>query len=113
MKDDAILSGKTVYILFDCPDDHNDKSWMIDEIRQLYRGGVFSVSIGKVLSRLSRDGLKGKLQSLWIMLTQCVRALRASKRDDVIICWRYEPISYAGWKQKKPCPYELADTAEF
>lgn len=76
-----------IYILFDCPDERNDKKWLIEELTKLHSGKVESVSIRHVLSRLGRKGIFGKLYAKLIACWQCVRALCRSRKGDVLICW--------------------------
>lgn len=76
-----------IWILFDCPDDRNDKKWLIDELSKLHNGNVRSVSIKKTLSILDRQGVKGKIQWRCICLWQAIRAAKYAQENDVIICW--------------------------
>ena len=81
-----------IYILFDCPDERNDKKWLIEELGKAHKGRVCSVPIKRVLSVVSRKGLFGQLYAKWIPVWQNIRALTKSKKDDAIICWQ----SYTG-----------------
>lgn len=81
-----MLEEQKIYILFDCPDEQNDKKWLIDEISKIYQK-VYSVSINKTLSVLLRQGIKGRMETHWIMLNQAYRVLKLSKENDLIICW--------------------------
>jgi hypothetical protein len=78
-----------IFILFDCPDEKNDKKWLIDELSKLHtEGGVVSVSIHFVLSRLSRwGGILGKLMAYLIRICQAFRAVYMADKNDVLICW--------------------------
>lgn len=77
-----------IYILFDCPDNQNDKVWLYDGLKQTWnKGGVYTVPVDCVLSRLSREGVKGKIKFYYIILKQCLQAYKRSSEKDIVICW--------------------------
>ena len=76
-----------IWILFDCPDESNDKKWLIEELRKLHGGDVYSVSIHKTLCKLFVGNVLQKIYAHIIVLWQCVRALIRSSKEDVLITW--------------------------
>ncbi len=79
-----------IYVLFDCPDETNDKKWLIDELKALWPEEVKSVSIHETLSTLGRRyGIKGRIKRYLIMFEQARRAVRLAKSGDTIITWSH------------------------
>ena len=76
-----------IWILFDCPDESNDKKWLIEELHKLHNGNVYSVPIHKTLCNLFVGNVFQKIYGHLIILWQCVRTLIHSSKDDVIIAW--------------------------
>lgn len=75
------------YVIYDCPSWNNDKQWLTDG---LIRNGIKVEEIvpRKVLSRILIDkGNRGMVEVLISIIHLCLRALRKSSKDDVIICW--------------------------
>jgi glycosyltransferase involved in cell wall biosynthesis len=76
-----------IYILFDCPDESNDKKWLIDGLKKMCTGKVESISIQANLSLLKEQGVIGKVKAFYIMIEQAWRAIRMAKPGDAIITW--------------------------
>ena len=77
-----------IFILFDCPDETNDKKWLLEELSKLHGGNVYSVSITRKLHRMLVGNLFEKIHSNLIILWQCIRALKlGSRKKDVFITW--------------------------
>ena len=76
-----------IWILFDCPDECNDKKWLIEELYKLHGGNVYSVSIHKTLWKLFVGNVLQKIYAHLIVLWQCVRAITHSSKDDYFITW--------------------------
>ncbi len=80
--------GNKILILFDCPDQNNDKKWLQEELSKLHDGEVLSVSISKKLHRMLVGSFVEKIHSNLIILWQCMRAsLFLSTKKDVLITW--------------------------
>lgn len=76
-----------IFILFDCPDDRNDKKWLYEGLLKM-QNNVYSVSVKHKLSDLTlKGGLIKKIHAHLIMLLQCFRCLLKSNNNDVVICW--------------------------
>ena len=79
---------KRIFVLFDVPDDQNDKQWLIDGLSDMYPGKVCSVSINYVLSQLImiRGGIS-RIYAYLIIIRQCIRTIIKSGKGDIILCW--------------------------
>lgn len=76
------------YVLFDCPDDKNDKAWLYDELsRKTGERGIQSVTIHHVVNDLYVKGGILRLYGYYILLLQAFRAIIKAGRNDTIICW--------------------------
>ncbi|PWJ34851.1 hypothetical protein IE02_2388 [Fibrobacter succinogenes subsp. elongatus] len=84
---EVVSMKNKVWILFDCPDESNDKKWLIEELYKLHGGNVYSVSIHKTLWKLFVENALQKIYAHLIVLWQCVRAMALSSKDDVFITW--------------------------
>ena len=79
---------RKIFILFDVPDNQNDKEWLIAGLRKQYPGRVEPVSIKHVLSKMIMlQGGWYRLKAYIIIIHQCIRALIKANRGDVVICW--------------------------
>ena len=76
-----------IYLLFDCPDDANDKKWLEQYLIDQFGNAVQTIPISHVLSELHKKGIIGKIKVYFTLLIQSVHALGKSKSGDVIICW--------------------------
>lgn len=84
-----------ILILFDCPDEGNDKQWLYDELSRLNEGNVYTIKIKSVLYKLTLMGnYYQKIKAHLVMLWQGIRAMWQSKQNDVIICWLSTTGSY-------------------
>lgn len=79
---------KKIYILFDVPDDRNDKAWLIEGLKETYSGRVESIPINHVLSKMImlQGGLQ-RVKAYGIIFSQCIRTLGKSSKGDIVICW--------------------------
>lgn len=77
----------SVFVLLDCMEGKNDKKWLVDCLRQQCRQPVVPIYSKFTLSVRYRNGLVGKFQVLWEVLSQSIRLLRQSRKDDIVVCW--------------------------
>lgn len=79
---------KRIYLLFDVPDENNDKAWLINGLKKIYPDRVESIPINHVLSKMIMlQGGWYRIKAYFIILYQCVRTLIKIKKEDIVICW--------------------------
>lgn len=79
---------KNIYILFDCPDDDNDKKWLFDILKNEYNTGkVETIPVFVKIAKIKRGNLHEKIKAYLLTIQQCIRAFYKSEKDDIIICW--------------------------
>jgi len=80
--------NRHIYILFDVPDNKNDKEWLIEGLKDYYGDVVSSVSINHILSEMIMlQGGWHRIYAYLIIIKQCLKTLLLSRQDDIIICW--------------------------
>lgn len=80
---------KDIYIIFDCPEEKNDKKWLINEISSQYQGKVHAVYAKQILSKIERKNILGKIYTRMFKIIQVKSVLTRAKAEDVVICWDY------------------------
>ncbi|WP_302160126.1 hypothetical protein [uncultured Ruminococcus sp.] len=79
---------RNIFILFDCPDNDNDKQWLFDILNNKYtRGSVQTIPVYEKIAKIKRGTLIKKIRAYRLTVLQCLRAFKKSKPDDIIICW--------------------------
>ena len=77
----------SVFVLLDRMEGKNDKKWLVDCLLQQCGQPVVPIYSKFTLSVEYRNGLLGKLKVLCEVLSQSIRILRQSRKDDIIVCW--------------------------
>lgn len=73
-----------VFILYDCPNETNDKKWLAEEIDRKFDTTIIE-PCGSMY-HIMRERY-GKIKVLICALRQCITTLFLSKSGDVIVCW--------------------------
>ena len=89
-----------LFVIFDCPQQGNDKSWLYENLKMLYRGTVIPVYAPCVLSTLYRRGLWGFFLYRWFLWRQAFSTIFKSSKGDGILCWG-EMTGYMVWLIKR------------
>lgn len=77
-----------VYILFDVPDNNNDKVWLYDELCQQFgKENITSIKIHHITSILINKGGIKRLYGFIVLFSQAFRTILKAKRSDTVICW--------------------------
>ena len=77
----------SVFILLDRSQDNNDKKWLVEGLQQQCEQPVNPIYSRFTLSVMARKGPLGKLRVYMEVISQSIRLLRKSKKNDIIICW--------------------------
>lgn len=89
------MKNRNIWMLFDCPNNDNDKQWLVDEVSTLSGDdSVRIVAITTVLAHLERQGALGKVKARLTMIWQAARVVVATKKEDVIITWNHHEGLY-------------------
>lgn len=93
-------TDQVLFVIFDCPQNVNDKSWLYDHLTLLHQGRVVPVYAPCVLSTLYRQGIRGFLLYRWYLFRQALTTICKSSRGDILLCWG-EMTGYLVWLMKR------------
>lgn len=75
-----------IVLIIDCPQNSSSKKWVY---RELAAAGmpIDVVDCKYTISHIEQRGKSGKLIARFITMCQCIKALRHSRRGDMVFCW--------------------------
>lgn len=77
--------GKII-VIYDCPWEVCDKRWLYEELKKTEET-VKLVTPGCLISQVELKGKKGKILAMLLTLSECIKAMRVSKKGDLVVCW--------------------------
>ncbi|MBD5537247.1 MAG: glycosyltransferase family 4 protein [Lachnospiraceae bacterium] len=77
---------KKIVLIIDCPQASSSKKWVYRELA-LTGLPIDVVDCKHVISHIEQRGAWGKLIARWITFCQCIKAMKHSKKGDVVFCW--------------------------
>lgn len=78
---------RQVYILFDRPENNNDKQWLYDIFKLCSEWPVHAIYSKYIVSHLQRSGFMGRIKAILVVALQCLKTIMSSSKGDIIICW--------------------------